>query len=114
MRNVKVMPSGASRVLAASTYTGLLCTQGLPSRTCAQVCSQLPDDIQCVPVLPPHFLLSLRSTRALGFTAHYHHCFGSDGGTGISTRTKVIRNTQDHKLLFIAVCLSGKCHQTIN
>lgn len=41
MRSVKVMPSGASRVLAASTYTGLLCTQGLPSRTCAKVFAQL-------------------------------------------------------------------------
>ena len=41
VRSVKVMPSGASRMLAASTYTGLLCTQGLPSRTCARVFAQL-------------------------------------------------------------------------
>ena len=70
VRSVNVMPSGASRVLAASTYTGLLCTQGLPSRTCARASHQ--------PRSHPGFASSA-SLPAIPATARStHSCHGQE------------------------------------
>ena len=74
MRSVKVMPSGASRVLAASTYTGLLCTQGLPSRTCARVFAQLLSHLDAASSASPPYTLQRPRVHVRNNVTHKHTC----------------------------------------